>query len=235
VIEMAAADNPQDVAFLISVSGSGVSVADQQVWGVEAQSRAAGLSESEVARAVLFSRLLIDWQLSKPIFQAANQDAAAQLGDGPWQDFMILVYEPGTLTPAESLQEGIKILEAIQDEPWTEALYLKTLYLPQLRRIPPEQLEVMKAQADQGLLTDTRDFLPRVTCPVLALFGADDQLVPAQKSTELYEQYLNQAGNKNFKIVVFPNADHGLNGAMPEYWKTLSEWLEGLYTADPQP
>jgi len=56
------------VAFLISVSGSGVSVADQRVWGVETQSRAAGLSETDVAKAVLFARLLIDLQLSKPVY-----------------------------------------------------------------------------------------------------------------------------------------------------------------------
>ena len=33
---------------------SGVSVAEQQVWGVETQSRAAGLSDDEVAKAVAF-------------------------------------------------------------------------------------------------------------------------------------------------------------------------------------
>ena len=44
--------------------------------------------------------------------------------------------------------------------------------------------------------------------------------------------YLNQAGNKNFKIVVFPNADHALNGATMDYWKTMSEWLGELYNTD---
>jgi len=232
VIEMAAADNPQEVAFLISVSGSGVSVAEQQVWGVETQSRAAGLSESDVTKAGLFARLLIDWQLTKPIYQAANQATAAQLGDGPWQDFMKLVYEPGGMTPTDSLQAVIKILETVQDEPWTKALYMKSVYLPQLRRITPEQLTDMEGKADASLLTDTKDFLTRVTCPVLAIFGADDQLVPAQKSAELYEQYLSQAGNKNFKIIVFPKADHALTGAMADYWKTLSEWLGGLFDAN---
>ncbi len=229
VIEMAAAEYPQDVAFLISVSGAGVSVAEQQVWGVETQSRAAGLSETDVAKAVIFNRLLIDWQLSIPIYQAANQATAAQLGDGPWQGFMKLVYEPGGMTPTESLQEVIRILEAVQDEPWTKALYLKSVYLPQLRRISPEQLASMKGNGDKVLLTDPKDFLPKVTSPVLAFFGEDDQNVPAQKSAELYETYLNQAGIKNFKIVVFPNADHTLSGAVGSYWQILSEWLGGLF------
>jgi uncharacterized protein len=229
VIEMAAADDPQDVAFLISVSGSGVSVAEQQVWGVETQSRAAGLSESDVAKAVLLIRLLIDWQLPIPIYQQANETAVAQLGDGAWQDFMKLVYEPGKITQAESLQAAINILETIQDEPWTNALYLKTLYIPQLRKISPDQAASLKESYGKGLLTDPKDFLPKVTSPVLAFFGEADQLVPAQKSAELYKMYLTQAGNKNFKIVVFPGADHGLNGATDEYWKTLSEWLGELF------
>lgn len=229
VIGMAAAEHPQEVAYLVSVSGAGISVAEQQVWGVETQSRAAGLEESEVARAVLFSRLLIDWQLSEPIYKDVNQEMSEQLGDGPWQDFMKLVYEPGTISPGEALQEGILILEEIQDEPWTKALYLKSLWLPQLRSITPEILAAMKGRSDEGLLTDPKNFMPRVRVPVLAVFGEDDQLVPAKRSAELFDQYLRQAGNENYQIVVFPHADHGLNGAMTDYWRTLSGWLGSLY------
>ena len=232
VIAKAAAENPQDVAFIISVSGAGVSVAEQQVWGVETQSRAAGLSDEDVSKAVLFARLLVDWQLSNPVYQADNEAAAAQLGDGPWQDFMKVTYESGTLTPAESLKEGIRILESVKAEPWTKALYLDTLYLPQLRSLPPELLGAMKEKSDKDLLTDPKDFLPQVTAPVLAFFGENDQLVPAQKSAELFETYLNQAGNQNFKIVLLPNADHGLNGGKAAYWETLSEWLGGLFNPD---
>ncbi len=229
IIAMAAADYPRDVAFIVSVSGSGVSVAEQQVWGVETQSRAAGLSESDVTKAVLFMRLFIDWQLSEPIYQQTNVTTVAQLGDGPWQDFMKLVYEPGTITPAESLQKVISILEEIQDEPWTTALYLKSVFLPSLRSIPPELVSRPKGNDLNGLLADPKYYLPRVTAPVIAFFGSADQLVPAQRSAELYELYLKQAGNKDFKIVVFPNVGHGLFGATDEYWKILYAWLGGLF------
>lgn len=105
---------------------------------------------------------------------------------------MKLVYEPGGITPTESFQAGIKILEAVQDEPWTKALYLKSVYLPQLSKITPELWTDWMSNSD-SLLTDPKNFLPKVTSPVLAFFGEDDQLVPAQKSAELYEQYLSQA------------------------------------------
>jgi pimeloyl-ACP methyl ester carboxylesterase len=229
VISMAAAAAPQEVAFIISVSGSGVSVAEEQVYGVEEQTRATGASEERVAKAVLFSRLLIDWQLTNPIYRGVNEAEAQRLGDGPWNDFLRLVYEPGSLTPAEGLQKGIAILESIQDQPWARALYLKELYLPVLKSITPDQLQAAKAATEQSLLTDPKDFLTRVHCPVLAFFGEADQNLPAKKSAELYEQYMTQAGNRDFEIVVFPGVDHSLGGLMPAYWGRLSDWLKQLF------
>jgi pimeloyl-ACP methyl ester carboxylesterase len=226
VIAMAAAAAPQEVAFIISVSGAGVSVAEQQVYGVEAQTRAIVASEESVAKAVLFSRLLIDWQLTNPSYRRVNEAEAQRLGDGPWNDFLRLVYDPGSLTPAENLQKGIAILESIQDQPWARALYLKELYLPALKSITPDQLQAAKAATEQTLLTDPKDFLTRVRCPVLALFGEADENVPAKRSAELYEQYLTQAGNRDFEIVVFPGVGHSLGNLMPAYWARLSDWLK---------
>jgi pimeloyl-ACP methyl ester carboxylesterase len=225
VIAMAAAAFPQDVAFIISVSGSGVSVAEQQVYSIEAQSKAARFSDEDVTKAVLFGRLLVDWQLSNPIYRQANEVDAQALGDGPWTSFMALVYEPGEVTPAEGLQNGIDILKAIQDEPWAKFLYIKELYIPQLESIPPEQVAAVKAVAGQSLLNDPKEYLTRVRSPVLAFFGETDLLQPTERSAALYEQYLTEAGNENFKIVVIPGVGHSIGVATPGYWEALSDWL----------
>jgi pimeloyl-ACP methyl ester carboxylesterase len=228
VISMAAAAFPQDVAFIISVSGSGVSVAEQQVYSIEAQSRAAAMSEEEIAKAVLFGRLLIDWQLVDPLYRQANEAAALGLGDGPWNRFMALVYEPGEITQAEGLEQGIEVLQSVQDEPWAEFVYLKELYIPLLQSIPPEQVEAAKALAGQSLLEDPNQSLPGVRCPVLAIFGEDDLLQPTAKSAALYEQYLTEAGNEQFQIVVIPGVGHSLGGFVPAYWDALNDWLDHL-------
>ena len=133
VISMTAADFPQDVAFIIPVSGSGVSVAEQQVHSIESESRNAGFAEEDITKAVIFGRLLIDWQLVNPIFKEENLLDAQSLGGGPWTSFMELVYEPGDITPAEGFLQGIEILQSIQDDNWAKHLYLKELYLPQMR------------------------------------------------------------------------------------------------------
>jgi len=229
VIAMAAAALPQDVAFIISVSGSGVSVAEQQVYSIEAQSRAAGISEEDITKAVLFGRLLVDWQLNDPVYREVNEAEAQALGDGPWASFMALVYEPGEITPAEGLQKGIEILKSIQDEPWAKFLYLKQVYIPQLESIPPEQVAALKAIAGQTLLEDPKEYLTRVRSPVLAVFGEDDLLQPTEKSAALYGQYLTEAGNENFKIVVIPGVGHSISLSTPAYWEALSDWLDHLY------
>lgn len=228
VIAMAASAYPQDVAFIISVSGSGVSVAEQQVYSIEAQSKGANFSEADILKASLFGRLLVDWQLSEPIYKDANQADAQMLGDGPWVDFMALVYDPGEIAPADSLQGGIEILKSIKDEPWAKYLYLEELYLPTLERIPPEYAEELRSSTGENLLNDPQAYMKTIYSPVLAFFGENDLLQPSEKSAALYEQYLAEAGNQSYKIVIIPGAGHSISLATPGYWEALSEWLTKL-------
>jgi pimeloyl-ACP methyl ester carboxylesterase len=191
------------------------------------------LTEKDVTKAVVFGRLLIDWQLTEPIFQEANEADAQALGDGPWTSFMELVYEPGDIDPVVGLGVGIEIMKSVQDEPWTEALYLKELYVPRFESIPaditPEQLAAIQATTDQNLTTDPKEFLTKVQIPLLAFFGEDDLNVDSETSPALYEQYLTEAGNEDFTIVVIPGVGHDIGPSTPGYWDTLSDWLTRRY------
>jgi pimeloyl-ACP methyl ester carboxylesterase len=228
VISMAAADHPDEVAFLIAVSGSGVSVAEQQIYGIETQSRTAGLQPDDVERATLVGRLLIDWQLSDPLYRDVNQQAADQLGPGPWQEFWPLVYEPTKLSPAENLNRVIAILTSIKDEPWATALNLDAVVLPALASVPANQIEAVQAAAEQTLLADPRDQLTRVTSPVLAFFGEDDIVQPTDRSTALYTRYLGEAGNDDVTIVSLPKVGHDIMLSTPGYWAKVTQWLDHL-------
>jgi uncharacterized protein len=53
--------------------------------------------------------------------------------------------------------------------------------------------------------------LRRIRTPFLALYGADDYVVPPQENVPKLERYLTEAGNKDFRIVVVPEAGHGLS------------------------
>lgn len=68
-----------------------------------------------------------------------------------------------------------------------------------------------------GLLDfEPADVLPQVPCPVLALFGAADELVPVPQSVSAYARHLPQLPGDPHGIAVFPGADHGLFTAPPD-------------------
>jgi pimeloyl-ACP methyl ester carboxylesterase len=72
-----------------------------------------------------------------------------------------------------------------------------------------------------GFLARNLDFDPvpvlqEVSCPVLALFGADDTLVPIAESVVAYSTHLRGLPGTGHGIAVFPGADHGLFTADPD-------------------
>ena len=74
--------------------------------------------------------------------------------------------------------------------------------------------------------------LEKVTCPVLALFGALDNSTPVPQTIANMQRALKTAGNSNFTYRVFPKGNHGLlesetgyNGEIPK----LKRFVPGLF------
>lgn len=226
ICQMAAAQIP-DVAFIIPVSGPGVRPAEQEVYRVEAQSKAAGFDPDEVAKAVLLRRLMVDVIADKPAYQTINQTESLRLGNGPWCKIEQIVYAPDPVDPQVEHLNIIASLNALKNEPWTMALHLDQV-LPMLENMPPQAWETAKSQMRAVQEVDPAKFLTRVKCPVLAIFGEDDTSIPVQKSVTLYKKYLAEAGNESVVIEVFPNASHTIHigdDFAPGYFETISEWL----------
>jgi pimeloyl-ACP methyl ester carboxylesterase len=55
---------------------------------------------------------------------------------------------------------------------------------------------------------DPRDYLKRVTCPVLAVNGEKDLQVPPKENLPRIEKTLKDAGNKDVTIIEFPGLNH---------------------------
>lgn len=87
---------------------------------------------------------------------------------------------------------------------------------------------------------DPQTILKKTTVPVLALFGGKDLQVPAASNVPLMESALKQAGNKNYQIKVFPDANHLYQSAqsgspseyatldksfVPGFLDTVSDWI----------
>jgi pimeloyl-ACP methyl ester carboxylesterase len=99
---------------------------------------------------------------------------------------------------------------------------------------------------DEGFY-DPMVVIEKVTIPVLVFFGEKDTQVDPNQGMEAYKKALTKAGNKNFRVVLIPNADHNIiiskTGSMkernsrsakerqnyaPEYLEIMEDWLKKL-------
>lgn len=218
------------VAFIIPVSGPGVTPVEQEAYRVEMESRAAGFDEDEIAKATLMRRLMIDAVVVQPLYQETNQFESQRLGNGAWSELTALMYGTKSKDPAVELEKVVENLESIKDERWAKFLHLDEV-LTMLGTIPPQAWEMAKAQMRAIMDVNPSDFLTKVRCPVLAIFGEKDTSIPVEKSVRLYEQYLRKAGNEAFVLKVFPNASHTIRVGdtfADGYFDLMVEWLGSL-------
>jgi fermentation-respiration switch protein FrsA (DUF1100 family) len=69
--------------------------------------------------------------------------------------------------------------------------------------------------------------LHALRCPLLAIFGAADRLVPVADSVRLIEAALTRANTA--QIVVFPDCDHGIRPVTPGQPATLGHRAAGFF------
>ncbi len=215
------------VAFIIPVSGPGVTPAEQEVYRVEAESRAAGFEDNEIAKAILMRRLMVDIVLSKPIYKNVNLSEARRLGDGPWSEMAALTYGPDSMELAAEFEKIVTIFKRIQDERWATFLHLDQV-LRMLDSLPSQAWGMAKAQMQAMMTMEPAQYLTKIRCPVLAIFGENDTSTPVERSISLYRKYLGEAGNKAFTYQVFPNADHTIHLGKEfadGYFELMLSWL----------
>jgi hypothetical protein len=110
-----------------------------------------------------------------------------------------------------------QLLTPARGEPWSSYLPLDDEGMWELARaFMTERYEPEEA-------------LARIRCPILAIFGARDALVPAWESAEIYSRALRAADNRDATIIVFPQGDHRIGvketGAFAEgYLDLLADW-----------
>ena len=88
--------------------------------------------------------------------------------------------------------------------------------------------EIARRLADAGPSGfDPAPFLERLTIPGLWLYGDSDQSIPVDQSVAILER-LRESEGKDFNVMVFPGAGHGLLDVPPSDPKalpTLLDWL----------
>ncbi len=67
---------------------------------------------------------------------------------------------------------------------------------------------------------DSLQYLARIDCPVLVIYGGQDQVVPPERTTNLIEHIV---GKK--EIVFIERADHGTIDMFAEYWTAVLRFM----------
>jgi len=229
ICQMAAAAY-DGVMFIIPVSGPGVTPAEQEVYRVEAENRAAGFDDDEIAKAILMRRLMIDIVLNEPMYHKVNQSESQRLGAGPWSEIIELAYHSNPVDQAAEFEKIIQVFNIIKTERWAKSLHLDEV-LSMFSSFPSQAWGTVKTQMRAVMEVNPADFLTKVHCPVLAIFGENDTSIPVEKSVTLYKQYLGEAGNNALTIKVFPNASHTIrvDGIFAAgYFELILNWLSKL-------
>jgi hypothetical protein len=175
-----AASKSADVAFVISNSGPGVSLIEQDKYGLEQVNRAAGKSDETINQAL---------KLYDDVIEANRQNQ-------PFEQIAAMVVDRHN-----EAWDGYFIFDA---GAWA---FLK-------RNFEYEPLPALR----------------RTSCPVLAIFGEQDLLVPVQRSITIFKQALAEAKNTDVTIQVFSGANHRIRvgsslALAPGYLETMGKWL----------
>ena len=72
--------------------------------------------------------------------------------------------------------------------------------------------------------------LHKVHCPVLAMFGESDPLVPARQSAEIWKAALTEGGNHDVVVKIFPHVNHTMadprtDAQLPDFYALQRDWL----------
>jgi len=229
ICQIAAATSDK-VAFIIPVSGPGVTVPEQEIFRVKTQSEAAGFSDINVRKAVLIRRLLVDLIVSEPQYMKINKKEANKFGPGPWDVLINLAYSKDSVDSKNEIETIVNILQEIKEEQWSKYLMIEYI-LSMMENMNPEMWIYVKKSFEYTMKFDPADYLKKIKVPVLAIFGEKDTSIPVNKSIKLYKKYLKDAKNDDITIKIFPNANHGINvkgKPAPGFYKTMIAWLRNL-------
>ncbi len=191
-----AATKSKDVKFLILDVGPAVTVEEQELNRVEYSLRADEFSETDIAEALNYTRLMF-----KTAYTGEGWSAIEKFG------------------------------QKIKDKKWAEYVSIAD---------SEKDLEGWKR-----IRFDPAPVLKKTKIPVLALFGEKDVLVPPKENRDKMEQYLKEAGNKDFTIEVIPNVGHDMESfatlyggdwnwsanywvwakKSPLFYETIIDWL----------
>jgi pimeloyl-ACP methyl ester carboxylesterase len=125
---------------------------------------------------------------------------------------------------------------------WSKLMPFQKMQIEQLINMDTGQffafLEMLRLARGRDWDWDLRREAKKVKCPVLAILGQDDRMVPPNLIATRLRQYLLEAENQDYEVIVIPEANHiftrigsGLDGEfVPGYLDKMTSWIHAHST-----
>ena len=252
LVTMLAAARDRSVAFAIPISGGfGVSMTELARYRIEVKSLLRGLKPDEIHKALLLEEILFALMAGPGFVEWRLIDMkAAQWPNENWAELVDIVKTMRRATsPAQrqakwdALRRTVK---AFRSEPWFDLVVVDVDRFDRFMSMSAKRFYMFVedgplANGDFDKVRQELDQYPKVRCPVLAVWGQNDEFLPPRRSAAFLKSCLGRAGHKDATFRILPDAGHILTRSASEsrfadgFPDLLTEWLSQRFAAEPSP
>ncbi len=249
---LTAATYGQEVSFIIPVSGgvqAGGSILEQTYYTAERFVYAHKLTPEDMQRIVTFEQLMYAFLTGLDILEwDLIETRTKRWPDEPWAEY-IKIAQMRTQSRSLTVEEKQKVMDSFKhvmetfvDAKWSKLMSFQKKQIKQVLNLDTDQFFAFfeTARFTQDWDWDLRRKAEKVKCPVLAILGEDDALVPPNLVATRLRQYLSDANNTDYEVKIVPKANHYLvrtssglnvNGEFaPGYLDTMTSWIHAHTT-----
>lgn len=242
LVTMLAAARDESLAFAIPVSGSfGISMTELARYRIEIKGLIRRLKPEEIQKALLLEEILFDLMVGPEGSEWRLIDMKAeQLSQRDWIELVSIVKavrQANSSSEREDKWQRLRgAMRPFRSEPWFDLVVVDVDRFDRLMAMSSSQFYAFIEQGplaagDFDKVRQEVEQLARVRCPLLAVWGENDDFLPPHRSAAFLKSCLSRAGHKDATFRIVPNASHNLttdgddNRFVDGFPNVLTEWL----------
>jgi len=242
-VALLAAVEEEEVAFVIALSGAmGISPFEISAYRIEVKGLEMGLSLEEIQKGLVFAEIfwtiltgrdVVEWRLLEM--------KAKKWADEPWEELITLAKRSRQeLEPEEKIELKDRLQQVMSR--WKSENWFK---IALVNGSAFERMKAMNAEMFFGYLKqgpwargDWQHYwreineIPKIKCPVLAIWGERDNFLPPNRSKAVFEYCMSKSRNNDVTTLKIRGANHIMKAAegndfTEQYLEVMREWVNG--------